>query len=309
MHDILHEFLHNTLHLDGKFFKMLNMLFQPGRLTVDFFKGRQKRYPHPTRFFLVIVGVFLLLFSKSIDINVNDEDNLTTFDKAKKYVEFDEFHNKLISVTKESQTDILQNALDSAKIKYGINPERDSFEVGFFDRQNKVSSVDLVKLSADSILIKYEIKGFWNKKFIKQSIRAIKDPTSITKSWLSTISFTIILILGFGSGVLLLLFRKNRTYFVEHFVFLMHHTSALLLGMSVFLLLGNLPVVGWFFKNLIVLWWFLWMTAGMIFSMRQFYKEKWGMILVKWVFFSIFYALLCFFGLILSFVFSMFFLI
>lgn len=66
MHDIWHEFIHNTLHLDGKFFRLVGHLLIPGKLTVEYFRGRRKRYPHPTRFFLVLMVFLLFGLSKML---------------------------------------------------------------------------------------------------------------------------------------------------------------------------------------------------------------------------------------------------
>jgi hypothetical protein len=63
MHDLFHEFIHTTLHLDGKFFTTLKHIFIPGKLTVEFFRGHHKRYAHPVQLFLVLgalTGGFML---------------------------------------------------------------------------------------------------------------------------------------------------------------------------------------------------------------------------------------------------------
>jgi Protein of unknown function (DUF3667) len=54
MHDLFHEFVHTTLHLDGKFFTTLRHIFVPAKLTTEFFKGHHKRYAHPIQLYLVL---------------------------------------------------------------------------------------------------------------------------------------------------------------------------------------------------------------------------------------------------------------
>jgi ribosomal protein L40E len=66
MKELLRRFWSNFSHLDSKFVKMCWQLLIPGKVTAEYFAGRQKRYPHPVQFFFVVMFFFLLLFSKSI---------------------------------------------------------------------------------------------------------------------------------------------------------------------------------------------------------------------------------------------------
>jgi Protein of unknown function (DUF3667) len=61
MHDLLHEFLHNLTHFDGKIVSSLRHALIPGKLTLEFFKGHHKRYAHPIQLFLVIGKLYILL--------------------------------------------------------------------------------------------------------------------------------------------------------------------------------------------------------------------------------------------------------
>ncbi len=64
MKELLRRFWSNFSHLDSKFVKMCWQLLVPGKVTMEYFAGRQKRYPHPVQFFFVVMFFFLLLFSK-----------------------------------------------------------------------------------------------------------------------------------------------------------------------------------------------------------------------------------------------------
>jgi Protein of unknown function (DUF3667) len=65
LHDLVHEFVHSIVHLDGKIFKTLLYLFVPGKLTVEFFEGHHKRYAHPIQLFIVLCGLSLIFSSKN----------------------------------------------------------------------------------------------------------------------------------------------------------------------------------------------------------------------------------------------------
>jgi len=56
-----HHLIHETLHLDGRIFGSIKLLFtKPGQLTLDFLEGRRQRHVHPLRLFIVFSAIFFL---------------------------------------------------------------------------------------------------------------------------------------------------------------------------------------------------------------------------------------------------------
>jgi hypothetical protein len=61
-HDLLHETLHEFLHLDGKIFRTARKLFlEPGELTAEFLRGRRARYIGALRLYLTLSVLFFVL--------------------------------------------------------------------------------------------------------------------------------------------------------------------------------------------------------------------------------------------------------
>lgn len=59
-----HHVLHETLHVDGKIFNTIKVLFtKPGQLALDFFDGRRARHVHPVRLFLIF-GLLFFFFAR-----------------------------------------------------------------------------------------------------------------------------------------------------------------------------------------------------------------------------------------------------
>ncbi len=67
MRDLLGKFFANFTHLDNKFVKMSWQLFVPALVTINYFQGKIKRYPHPVQFFFIVMFFFLLMFSKQFE--------------------------------------------------------------------------------------------------------------------------------------------------------------------------------------------------------------------------------------------------
>lgn len=55
LHDVLHDGIHEFLHIDGKIFQTIWILFRyPGRLTKEYLAGHRVRYIHPIRLYLTL---------------------------------------------------------------------------------------------------------------------------------------------------------------------------------------------------------------------------------------------------------------
>ncbi len=98
MRDLLAKFFSNITHLDNKFVKMCWQLFIPARVTIEYFQGKIKRYPHPVQFFFIVMFFFLLVFSQKLDgtalnllggsINVGTEQGVSSEGPVKVLVVF-----------------------------------------------------------------------------------------------------------------------------------------------------------------------------------------------------------------------------
>lgn len=67
-----HHIIHELLHLDGRIFTSLKLMFtRPGRLTLDFLEGRRTRHVHPIRLFLVFSSIFF--FFAHLDVTKNNQ--------------------------------------------------------------------------------------------------------------------------------------------------------------------------------------------------------------------------------------------
>ncbi len=63
----IHDLLHETLHLDGRLWTTLKLLFtRPGQLSLDFAEGRRQRHIHPVRLLLVMAGLYFLVANPTV---------------------------------------------------------------------------------------------------------------------------------------------------------------------------------------------------------------------------------------------------
>src|SRR6478672_7835883 len=64
--EFLHEFIGHYVALEGKLWKSLALLlFRPGRLTLEYIKGRRVRYVQPLRLYLTFSLIFFAVMKYS----------------------------------------------------------------------------------------------------------------------------------------------------------------------------------------------------------------------------------------------------
>lgn len=320
MADLIGRFLRNLIHLDSKFVKMVWHLFIPGKVTEEYFKGRIKRYPHPVQFFFVVMFFFLLcmnhLYTKQnkgvLKFSVNSQDTTavatredtlanilnekgiewafsryaTGLELADKYQALpDSLHSdtaqKAIKRISEEYLSILSGSLsrvpDAADIKVDSMP----FSMGTY--QIKVATQDVVQLTADELLAKYQITRWQDRLLIKQGLKTLRDTKGLMRSYIGSLTWTILALTGFLAGILWLLWRRRRSYYVEHFIFLLHYVSAALLAATLLLALHSWVFAvpgGWYGI------FFIWAGIALFLAMRRFYGGSMIGVLVRQIVFS-----------------------
>jgi len=85
---IVSHFVYDVTHFDGKFFSTLkHLLFKPGYLPAEYFKGRRTSYLHPIRMYVFASAIFFVIFLnfvvKPSDLTKGGITNMAGFDKAK----------------------------------------------------------------------------------------------------------------------------------------------------------------------------------------------------------------------------------
>lgn len=85
--EFVHEFIGHYVALEGKLWKSLGLLlFRPGRLTLEYIKGRRVRYIQPLRLYLTLSVIFFALLQyrmHDMHINVGNGDAKTAQTEAK----------------------------------------------------------------------------------------------------------------------------------------------------------------------------------------------------------------------------------
>ncbi len=164
----------------------------------------------------------------------------------------------------------------------------DSIHIGIFGFLNNnalytISAVDLYHYSEHELIEKYNIKGFWNKINFKQSIKFKKSGQEDIKNFAFSklIWFTVLAILPMAAFYMLL-YRRQKRFYVEHFVFLLHYTI-MAFGLVSLYFLFNLAHFDKLSNNYIRLLNFYLLFFAMPIAMKNFYQQSWQKTIVKFL--------------------------
>ena len=294
--------LSTIFNLESKFFKTARHIFIPGKLTLEFFKGRHKRYFHPVRLFIV-AALFLITI---IGYQIKNLDVSSDAKIEKKAIENHYRNNFIASLdtlrcrTLEKfpanpQLAVAFDSLYKAVLK-AEKPRRDSFSmnsfilVGGFDELNiNVANEDFLNLSSKELVDKYEIKGFLNRLMFQQKAKLFKDKGTFFPFLLGNSLWVILLMMPFLALILKLLYIRHDYYYVEHLVFSFHtHTFA-------FLMIGLLILLVVTFK----IYWIIAVAVCLLLiylfiSLRKVYQQGWFKTLLKLAFVNVVYVFLFF---------------
>lgn len=320
-----------TFHLEGKFLRTCWQLFIPGRVTLEFFKGKQERYPHPLRMFAIVMFLFLFMVNYVMK-NLNDEENgedwwsnsetnvfinedsvvtqnvVPTFERWKSQAILYDLQHDYFNLPPSWQTPATHGVVDSLLSNFNrrnglagapglpdtLSTDTDTTSFGLLGNdQIRISTFDIARYTPDEIISRYKIKDWWMKIFIRQSLKAYKDPEALIHSYVGSLTWTILALITLMSGVLALLYWRRQRYFVEHFIFLLHYQTGLMLSLLIAMIGIELSLWSeWSFAAV-----FLWATYSCYRALRRYYGQSRAKTLLKWVIFGFTY----YFGFILLF--------
>ena len=230
---LLSDFFSNLFNLDGKIWKTLRHMWKPAFLTREYVSGKRVSYFNPARFFAINLILHFLLMTYSMshsDLGLDTLETAEDIAKSELVTQYDTIASTLIPTANNIQIDTLRKALfgdakhvDQDTMFANINLFTNLGDYGILKK-------DAYSMSSQELYDKYDITGWWNKLFIRQTIRINKNRESTLTYIVGNLSWVVILVLFFIAALMKLLYRRGGYYFVEHAVLLMLvHAKAFLI--------------------------------------------------------------------------------
>jgi hypothetical protein len=147
-----------------------------------------------------------------------------------------------------------------------------------YDGSPRIAIQDILGLSPSEIADQYHINNWADRVLFRQRIRTIRKPDEVIHNYVGSTAWAILCLIALMSGVLALLYWRQRRYYVEHFVFLMHQHSAGFMALTVFLIINKVVPLGPIWLLVMV-----WIGVHLWLSLRNYYGQGWFVTTLKWV--------------------------
>lgn len=159
-------------------------------------------------------------------------------------------------------------------LKDAIKMRSDTNSIGVFGKTMKIPTQEIYELSADSIIEKYEVTGFWRKILTKQALKATQNPGGLVHFYMSKLFWTTVIMLPVLALFLSLVYWRRKHFYVEHLVFLLHFNTAAFLVLIPVLWLSK-------YADNLLYFYFIWLAIHFIASLKGYYRQNWAKTLLK----------------------------
>ena len=295
MRDFLWKLWVTTFHLDSRGLRTLWGVLSPGKLTLAYFAGKQKKYFHPIQFFFITL-FFLLLVISIITRNRENPFQIIQFfdDKEPAYVKAQiDMRDSLVkyrdSLPAEWRTIAYRKPVDSlirAVTEKIETQQSDSFSMNLLNCAYAIAYTDMLRLEPDSLMQYYQVKPGMHRFLVGQALRTGLHSEELTRFWVGSLSWSALVLIAVMAFWLKLLYWRQKRYFVEHFLLMLHLQTGFLVVMALSLILRN-----WlhFPKNFIAMLIIGWFTLGYFTAFKRYYKQGNKKTLLKWIIFQFLY--------------------
>lgn len=272
---VIYDFMGNFFSFDTRFFKTFKyLLFFPGFLTKEFFKGRRTSYSPPFRIFVFLSFVLFLLLSFITDKGLKTELDLNLPDSLK-------ISEDIIPITNEQRLQIEKYAgtsLQDSTVK--IETENLNIDLGgiFFGKGSIRARLNQL---ADTLEIaRVQATDPEEKQRIQEYIAMCRAPEIVISTLLKYLSWASFLLLPIFALVLKLFYVRRKQLYIRHLIFSIHLHSFLfmiLIPVTFFRLIFNsVPE----FINLILIGSF---PIYFLFALHSFYGQNWMKTFLKFI--------------------------
>ena len=284
---LLGEFFGSLFNIDNGIYRSLVALPIPGFLSKQFMTGKRKSYLNPIRFFLIALIIHIAVLSNLVpieDVNRASALYLEKIGQSKLQTKYYAVKDSLSNIYQGCDIDSIERII-FADIDIGqdsITPvdinDEDFPLKGVFNKSLTFHRGDMYELSVDEFLEKYEADSYWERIFMTQMIRTVRDPSGAIRFGMGNLIWSVLFAIIFTGFLMKLLYVRRNRYYVEHLIVLFNiHSFAFLLASLAFTYVAvtqnfTSPVDDIAYL-IIVLFFFL--------SIKFYYQQGWFKSLIK----------------------------
>lgn len=273
---IFYDFLGNFIAFDSRFYKTFgDLIFKPGFITREFFKGHRARYAPPFRVYIFMSFILFLLLQIMTNRGLN---------KALDYA----IENDTVALAGP----VLQPEMDSLNVE--LATAESSQKIGFALDLNELLKADNIRGSVHNLANQLENKAqqtddpIEKKRFLK-IVDTLRSPEQMISRFLKYLSYAFFVLLPIFALLLKLFYVRRKVYYIRHLVFSVHLHSFLFFILSVIIAFNLI-----FPTNIGVhaLWLFLIIPIYIYIAQKNFYKQGYLKAFTKFLLIGLIYNFL-----------------
>ena len=278
------EFLAGFISYDSTLWRTLKpILLNPGKVSLEYIKGRRKTYINPFRFYFTVSIIYFLVIGLSMKW-----DNLNASFEGEEYNGIMNIENELSEKDKKTLGDVMFKT-DSVLAQNNVVP-LDTIEGNIASNEflKNIKSAKILfenhkEISVVSVLDSLDLEPTFINKTLYHKVKDFSGDNvaanvrEIGNSFMSNISLALFLLMPiFTLFVWLVYLRKGYSY-MEHLVFVFNTQTVLFLLLIIF-----------FFVDLILgtenQWWlsFLLFALYLFLALKGFYQQSFFKTLIKY---------------------------
>lgn len=270
---VVEETLEGVFHFDSKVWRTFReLLFQPGKLTVDFLAGRRAAFVPPIRLYIFLSVIFFFLLSK-LDRATQEARNPAKPETNQRAVAQGKLLGGNVGVSVGANKPMAEIQFDGG--------DSASFAFSTADVRNRPLMERLASGNAkalDSFLIARQARpSWWLRLLVKRFARLqIVDEAEKEHTTLRNLSVGMFILMPLFGLLLKLFYRRQRPFYVQHLIFSVHlHCFFFILAGTAIVLTWVLPAAWNVAPALGAVAWAYWLLAVRRFSGQSFGRTLW----------------------------------
>ena len=195
-------------------------MFKPGFLTNNYNQGKRASYVHPFRLYIFITIVYFFASPSGVSKKKNENDNKKTVKQAE--------------ISNQTQKDI--DSLKDQTISYSTGED---FELSIGEDAFVSYDTSIAQYREDQAKLPEDqrdglIASFMKERSINAQSKGVNLADTVNQNFKKNSSKMIFVLLPMFALILMLIFRKEKLYYVEHFFHSVYLHSFLFLSLTFF---------------------------------------------------------------------------
>ena len=284
---VVYDFMGNFFAFDTRFLKTFKyLLFYPGHLTTEFFKGRRNSYSPPFRIFVFLSFILFLLLSfltdQGLDSEINTPGNTSAVINQNEIKPGPGNSVQLNADAAKFRSDSIVSEIiktDSVSENLDINLDLIFSGNGNF-RMRLGQAADILEKAIENE------KDPKERQRIQKYIEMCRKPEILVSTILKYLSWASFALLPIFALILKLFYIRRKKLYIQHLIFSIHLHSFLFMVLIPFTLLrlifNSVPE----FINLLLLGT---IPVYLLFALHNYYGQKWPKVILKFFGISVIY--------------------